>query len=125
MTFEKLRVGTPQPSELTEWPTKEKPTNEYKFGSLWLELGQDYFIVQRQTYSLLEWLGDVGGLFDGLKLIASPLTGLLAAHNLKSSLLSIAFRNEDQEEHETGEPKKTINLGRVDQVGKSKTTGSL
>ena len=40
---------------------------------------------------MLEWLGDVGGLFDGLKLIAQFIVGPLAAFTLNSELLSQIF----------------------------------
>jgi len=32
-------------------------------------LHPDKLVVNRQTYSLLDWLGDMGGLFDALKII--------------------------------------------------------
>ena len=41
---------------------------------------------------MLEWLGDVGGLFDMLKLIGSILVIPFAAFRLKSELLSKIFR---------------------------------
>ena len=47
ITFEKLRVASPEPSSWNEWPTKEKPKSNFKFNSLWLELGQNYFLVKR------------------------------------------------------------------------------
>ena len=42
---------------------------------------------------MLEWLGDVGGLFDGLKLFTDPFIGFFATFGLKSTILSIAFKN--------------------------------
>ena len=41
---------------------------------------------------MLEWLGDVGGLFDMLKLIGSIFVIPFAAFRLKSELLSKIFR---------------------------------
>lgn len=29
----------------------------------------DQNVTERQSYSFLEWLGDIGGLYDALKLI--------------------------------------------------------
>ena len=63
--FETFNFGPSYPSGQSIWPTKEDP-RLYKFNSMWLELDKEHQIIQRQTYSLLEWLGDVGGLFDGL-----------------------------------------------------------
>ena len=40
-------------------------------------------IIERKTYSLLEWLGDVGGLYDGLMLIFNILIGPITAYRLK------------------------------------------
>ena len=40
----------------------------------------------------MDWLGDVGGLFDALRLIASMLAGPIAALALKAELLSQVFR---------------------------------
>ena len=33
----------------------------------------DELKIERQTYSALEWLGDIGGLFDMLKLLGYML----------------------------------------------------
>ena len=42
----------------------------------------DLKIIERSTYSILEWLGDVGGLFDMLCLIGGFLIGPLATYSL-------------------------------------------
>ena len=52
----------------------------------------DLKIIERSTYSILEWLGDVGGLFDMLNLIGGVLIGPLAAFSLKMELLTQVFR---------------------------------
>ena len=39
--------------------------------------------IERKTYSGLEWLGDVGGLFDALVLIGSFLVGPITAFAVK------------------------------------------
>ena len=41
---------------------------------------------------MLEWLGDVGGLFDALSLIGKILLGPLSAFALKSELLTSVFK---------------------------------
>ena len=61
------------------WPTEDDPFLEYKFGSMWLELSQDLTTIERETYNALEWLGDVGGLFDMLQLIGSKLVSPFSA----------------------------------------------
>ena len=89
--FQSIRLEAAEPSYFTEFPTKESPTNFYKYISLWLELGQTVYKVERQTYSLLDWLGDVGGLFDGLCIIFSSIMGTLASLSLKSKILALVF----------------------------------
>ena len=89
--FESIRLEAPEPSYFKEFPTKENPTKFYKFNGLWLELGQSVYKVERQTYSLLDWLGDVGGLFDGLLIIFSSIMGSLASLSLKSKILALVF----------------------------------
>ena len=49
-------------------------------------------MIERQTYDALQWLGDVGGLFDMLGLLGGSLIGPIAAFKLKAELLTRAFR---------------------------------
>ena len=39
---------------------------KYKFTSIDLILSSDIIVHERETYSILEWLGDIGRLFDAL-----------------------------------------------------------
>ena len=75
-----------------DFPDPERPKNRYKFGSLWLNLSTDLQVVQRKTYSLLEWLGDIGGLFDALKYLGLLLILPFRTFTLKVELLSSIFR---------------------------------
>ena len=77
---------------MSRWPTLEKPDNKYKVVSSYITLNMDQNVIERQTYSALEWLGDVGGLFDMLCLLGGSLIGPLAAFSLKAELLTKAFR---------------------------------
>ena len=45
----------------------------------------------RAIYNILDFLGDVGGLFDALKLIAGTVVGLIMRGNLTSKLVSLIF----------------------------------
>ena len=85
-----MNVGPNLPSMWRIWPTKEDP-KIYKFNGFWFELHQKKRIIERQTYSMLEWLGDVGGLFDGLILISRFFIVPIAAFTLKTELLSQIF----------------------------------
>ena len=61
--------STPQPSSERD-NLIEKPDGEYKFASLEIVASPTTHLVSRQTYNILEWLGDVGGLNDSLYIIA-------------------------------------------------------
>ena len=69
-----------------DWPDK------YKFTGIELKFSLDLRLTERSTYSLLEWLGDIGGLFDALKLIAVPLVSPFAKFFLSLELLTRLFR---------------------------------
>ena len=82
----------PAPSSLWNWPSKTQPDNKYKIVSSYVTLTMDLNVIERQTSSLLEWLGDVGGLFDMLKLLGSYLIGPIGAFALRAELLTSVFR---------------------------------
>lgn len=75
--FFELKSKSPHTSTWDDDLTK-KPSGRYKFGSIEVDLNQDLHVINRQTYSLLDWLGDIGGLTDALliigKLILLPYT---------------------------------------------------
>ena len=48
--------------------------------------------IERKTYSLLELLGDIGGLLDGLKLIGFLLVSPIASFALKVKLMAGDFK---------------------------------
>ena len=54
-------------------------------------LSADKLVVNRQTYSLLDWLGDLGGLFDALCIICGNILAPVTAFTLKATLLSNFF----------------------------------
>ena len=58
------------PSSLHTLPTEAEPDNAYIFSSLYLGQGKDLVKINRKTYNLLDWLGDWGGLLDGLRMVA-------------------------------------------------------
>lgn len=91
MYFNKFTFEQPQPSVHYKWPTKEDQSL-YKINGFWLELGQSYTNIERQTYSILELVGDAGGLFDGLRLIGHFFMAPFAAFTMKTRLLSLFFR---------------------------------
>ena len=54
--------------------------------------------MARKTYSFLDWLGDMGGLFDGLYLIGMIIVAPISNFSLKAELLSSMFRYRSSEE---------------------------
>ena len=88
--FESTYWGDSGTSDYSEWPTKEDPSL-YKFNGVWLELSKEKVIIERQTYSLLEWLGDVGGLFDGLHIIFGQLLKPFALFSMKWTVFQHIF----------------------------------
>ena len=61
------------PSSFKDWPTESEPNNRYKISSLVINLDSNVSIIERSTYSCLEWLGDIGGLYDAMQLIGRAL----------------------------------------------------
>ena len=55
-------------------------------------------MVTRQTYSILDWLGDMGGLFDALYLIGMIILAPISNFALKTELLTSMFRFRGSEE---------------------------
>ena len=61
------------------------------YASIQITLDEEISKYSRQTYSLLDFLGDLGGLFDALRLIAAALVSPFSALALKVSILSSLF----------------------------------
>ena len=57
-----------------------------------IELARSLTTIERQTYNILEFLGDVGGLFDGLKIIGGLFVSPIAAFVLKVTLMAGDFK---------------------------------
>ena len=51
-------------------------------------------MIERSTYDVLEWLGDVGGLHDALSIIGYYIVYPFAAFNLNFLLLKRLFNRE-------------------------------
>ena len=95
-----MSFGHSEPSTYDQWPTKENPGEIYKLTNIWLEQGLTERIVERQTYSLLELLGDTGGLFDGLRIITKILILPFTRYALRAMLVSsFSAQNQIQSDH--------------------------
>ena len=47
---------------------------------------------------MLEWIGDIGGLFDGLTLLVGKFIAPIAAFALQAELLTLNFRQVETED---------------------------
>ena len=74
------------------FPTKENPNSLYKFTSIEINLNKDLKQINRQTYSLLDWLGDAGGLLDALFFIAETIVEPFSLFALQSKLVSLLVK---------------------------------
>ena len=85
-------MPAPLPSAWIYFPTDENPSTRYKFASIEINFSLDVKQWNRQTYSLLDWLGDLGGLFDALLYICRMLISPLSVYTLKQTILTNMFR---------------------------------
>ena len=69
----------------------------YKITSLWIELSQSKTIIERSTYDVLEWLGDIGGLFDAFRWIGIFLIGPIATMKVKGLVMQQSFHQDNKE----------------------------
>ena len=82
----------PEASAWNVFPTKENPNARYKFISVEFSFSYDQTLVQRQSYSLLDWMGDMGGLADAFYILGKLLIFPISSFALKSQQMSSIFR---------------------------------
>lgn len=90
--FYNYELPIPKPSSWSNYPSEENPLAFYKFGSVEINLSQDLIIWQRETYSILDLVGDVGGLFDGLRYLFAVVVAPFSSFALQSKLLASFFK---------------------------------
>ena len=56
----------------------------------------------RSTYSLLDWLGDLGGLLEALMFICAAIIKPLTSFTLKTTLLTSLFRFKEIQQNDSG-----------------------
>ena len=95
--------SSPMPSSWIYFPTAEEPSTRYKYISVEINMSIDLISWERQTYSLLDWLGDLGGLYDALYLIFAALISPITMFTLHSTLLTSFFRYRTSNEGEIDE----------------------
>ena len=84
-----------------DFPTEENPYTLYKYASMEINLFKDMRQINRQTYSLLDWLGDCGGLLDALffigEIFVNPISLYFARSRIASLLVSMMPTNHTEE----------------------------
>ena len=65
--FYNYEMPPPKPSMWVNYPTKNGTNEEYKYGGIEINKSYDRKEYSRSTYSLLDYLGDLGGLFGALE----------------------------------------------------------
>ena len=85
-------MGVAQPSSWIYWPTKEKPHNRYKYVSIELNLNTAVVYHTRTSYALLDFLGDLGGLFGIFLEVGRFIVAPISSYALKSSLMTSIYR---------------------------------
>lgn len=80
------------PSSWIYWPTKDNPSSLFKYMSAEFNMSIDRLNWSRSTYSILDYLGDLGGLLDMLIAIAGYIVAPMASYRLETTLLQTFFR---------------------------------
>ena len=65
---------------------------------MWIGIARQKKVNERTTYSCLDWLGDVGGLFDGLLLVTQWMVQPIVTFVMQAKLLSSLFRQDDNKD---------------------------
>ena len=81
----------PKPSSWTDHPSRN-PNGLYKFIDLNIKLSQSIRVTTRQTYDILTWLGDCGGLKDGIFGLGSIIIQAFQSYSMNTLLLTTVFR---------------------------------
>ena len=84
-----------------------------QYASLNFHFDREMQVWNRQTYSVLDFLGDLGGLYDALRLICSILVVPISAISLKVSIMTSLFTKLVKSEDQSIEPLNCLKLNLV------------
>ena len=90
-TFYTFSIGMPQPSAWNTFPTPENPGAKFKYVGIDIWLSPNLKLWTRETYAILDYLGDLGGLYDALYILLNIVAAPIATYRFQSSLLSDSF----------------------------------
>ena len=79
-------------------------TGDYKFASVEIRQEDSIYKVNRQTYNLLEYLGDIGGLLDAMLFIAQLVLWPVYNFNVSSHLMKRMFRKKSSPDDDESSP---------------------
>ena len=54
---------------MSNFPSPEDPDGKYKYTSFAIEMSPDLLMHSRQTYMVLDFMGDLGGLAEALNFL--------------------------------------------------------
>ena len=66
-------------SAWNDYPDEENRLGLYQYGRVIVMHSMDMIIHNRETYGFLEWIGDIGGVLEGLTFFLTPFTASYAA----------------------------------------------
>lgn len=67
------------------------------------EFDLDLHRVDRDVYSILDWIGDIGGLREGLVIIFVGIFGLLKFHSFEHFMIEHLYSKNKSKKSKTGE----------------------
>ena len=60
------------------------------------EFDLDLYMIDRDVYSILDWIGDIGGLSQGLAIIFAYLIGLVKFNEFQHFMIENLYRKKDE-----------------------------
>ena len=88
INFYSVSQGNTFPAVHNTFPSYQG-SNRLKLNSVQLTLDQKKIVIERTIYSVLDWIGDIGGLYDGLRLMADFFMINYAVAMMKQELLRL------------------------------------
>ena len=95
------RLGLSSPKQTTYYAVETSKTGTIPdaypkaYIAYWYQMSLHTVSQTRNVYTVLDWLGDIGGLFDALSLIVGALVSLVGGRILQITLLTSIFVQRD------------------------------
>ena len=81
-----------------EFQTRPYEVDDDIWTSILYERDLDYHRVDREVYSILDWLGDIGGLYEAMSLICAGILYLFNFMSYDNYLVSELFKKENDDD---------------------------